>query len=453
MVRKLGIDEKLYDEKAAKESFISKSNKEIKDAQYKIPEITREIEQLSDQLKQYASIKNKQEKREDLSKRLESIENDHDSFKVKKKKFIRNYMIYLSLYPYAKRTVEEIKDKQLKGKLPPSIDKQQIENIINNHIKNCPVCDGEINEHAMQHIRSVLEKLEVSASTSNYLMEIKGSLESLIKNAENYENERNELIQSEKYYLKTKKELEEQLDDLSAFFANHETRDISNIENDYQNKITEKNNLENIINNQQGLIDIYQARLNEINETIKKYEDQQKAFNALREQVRVFRSLAGYLEKIIDNIMNEIKEEITEKTWEYFSNMIWKKDTFKKITIDDSYSLKVFNINDNEMTGSMSATETMALAYAFTMAIHEVSGQNCPLVVDSPLGRVSDENRINMAKELLKISKQKQIIMLFTPDEYSQEVKEIYSDNVSSNRFIKLSDNEQEIEGVKTINE
>ena len=210
MVKKLGIDERLYDEKAEKESIISNYNKEIKDAQYKIPEITREIEQLSDQLKQYASIKNKQEKREELSKQLESIENDHDSFKVKKKKFIRNYMIYLSLYPYAKRTVEEIKDKQLKGKLPPSIDKQQIENIINNHIKNCPVCDGEINEHAMQHIRNVLEKLEVSASTSNYLMEIKGSLESLIKNAENYENEKKELIQSEKYYLKTKKELEEQ---------------------------------------------------------------------------------------------------------------------------------------------------------------------------------------------------------------------------------------------------
>ena len=77
------------------------------------------------------------------------------------------------------------------------------------------------------------------------------------------------------------------------------------------------------------------------------------------------------------------------------------------------------------MTGSLSATEQMALAYAFTLAIHSASGKNCPLVIDSPLGRVSDENRENMAKALKEVSKEKQIIMLFTPDEYSEAVSPI----------------------------
>ena len=87
----------------------------------------------------------------------------------------------------------------------------------------------------------------------------------------------------------------------------------------------------------------------------------------------------------------------------------------------------------------------MALAYSFTLAIHKTSGRNCPLVVDSPLGRVSDENRVNMAKELLKISKDKQIIMLFTPDEYSSEVADIYDDTVASIRDLSLVSNESEI--------
>ena len=90
----------------------------------------------------------------------------------------------------------------------------------------------------------------------------------------------------------------------------------------------------------------------------------------------------------------------------------------------------------------------MALAYAFTLAIHETSGQNCPLVVDSPLGRVSDENRENMARELLKISKHKQIIMLFTPDEYSAEVKDIYGNTTVSIRDLSLTHDEQEINEV-----
>ena len=90
----------------------------------------------------------------------------------------------------------------------------------------------------------------------------------------------------------------------------------------------------------------------------------------------------------------------------------------------------------------------MALAYSFTLAVHDASGKNCPLVVDSPLGRVSDKNRENMAAELLKVSKNKQIIMLFTPDEYSDEVKTIYDSNAASIRDIYLSDNEDQIDRI-----
>ncbi len=99
------------------------------------------------------------------------------------------------------------------------------------------------------------------------------------------------------------------------------------------------------------------------------------------------------------------------------------------------------------MTGSLSATEQMALAYAFTLAIHEASGKNCPIVIDSPLGRVSDDNRENMAQSLLDISKEKQIIMLFTPDEFSQNVRDLYQ-GVASIRTLNLSSDEQFIEGI-----
>ena len=99
------------------------------------------------------------------------------------------------------------------------------------------------------------------------------------------------------------------------------------------------------------------------------------------------------------------------------------------------------------MTGSLSATEQMALAYAFTLAIHKASGKNCPLVIDSPLGRVSDTNRENMAAALKDVSKTKQIIMLFTPDEYSEEVRNLY-DGTAVVRELTLSEDENYVEGI-----
>ena len=146
--------------------------------------------------------------------------------------------------------------------------------------------------------------------------------------------------------------------------------------------------------------------------------------------------------------MQQMKNEIQTVTWKYFDEMIWKKNTFGRISINDSYDITVYNRDNIEMTGSLSATEQMALAYAFTLAIHSASGKNCPLVIDSPLGRVSDENRENMALALKDVSREKQIIMLFTPDEYSEQVKRIY-DSVADVRELTLSADEKFVEGIE----
>ena len=161
--------------------------------------------------------------------------------------------------------------------------------------------------------------------------------------------------------------------------------------------------------------------------------------------MNVLNDLTSCFNQVKKQLMDKIKVEIEENTWNTFKNMIWKKETFNNLKIDEDYQMSVYNNNLNDMTGSLSATESMALAYSFTLAIHETSGKNCPLVVDSPLGRVSDDNRKNMANELLKISQKKQIILLFTSDEYSKEVAEIYDSTIATIQDVSLTEDEQEI--------
>lgn len=170
-------------------------------------------------------------------------------------------------------------------------------------------------------------------------------------------------------------------------------------------------------------------------------------YDGLRREMEVIQMLHGNFKRIQIEIMQQMKNEIQTVTWKYFDEMIWKKNTFGHISINDSYDITVYNRDNIEMTGSLSATEQMALAYAFTLAIHSASGKNCPLVIDSPLGRVSDENRENMALALKDVSKEKQIIMLFTPDEYSEQVKRIY-DPVADVRELTLSADEKFVEGI-----
>lgn len=54
-----------------------------------------------------------------------------------------------------------------------------------------------------------------------------------------------------------------------------------------------------------------------------------------------------------------------------------------------------------------------------------------------------------MAKALLDVSRDKQIIMLFTPDEYSSSVQKLYQSSANV-RELKLSSDESFIEGIES---
>ena len=45
------------------------------------------------------------------------------------------------------------------------------------------------------------------------------------------------------------------------------------------------------------------------------------------------------------------------------------------------------------------------------------------MFIDTPLGRIDDENRENIIDVLLDIAKKKQVILTFTTSEYNQIVK------------------------------
>ena len=416
------------------------------------PILRKQIEDADEALQNYAPIKHNIQRRAMLDKELTDLERDYEAFVGEKNTFITNYLTWLNFYPRAKATYEYIQRKQDTGTLPPSIDKEQVKTLLNQHMKNCPVCNGVIDDRAISHLRSLLERLDVSSATSNFLMEIKAGLEMIIDKCRAFPDEYQGIVDRDNYYAETIAEKKSALDDISAFLSKYSDEngkiDVQRIENERKRAEKKKDaNIERLALNKRD-IELKQELLAEKREEREKAEEKIKDKSQYSAQVSILRKLRDKFDVIQSQIMGDIKKDIQAQTWNRFSSMIWKKKTFGSISINDSYELSVYNLEGNEMTGSLSATEYMALAYSFTLAIHDASGKNCPLVVDSPLGRVSDDNRVNMANELLKVAKQKQIIMLFTPDEYSDEVKNLYDEAAASIREINLSSDEDQIVGV-----
>ena len=82
-----------------------------------------------------------------------------------------------------------------------------------------------------------------------------------------------------------------------------------------------------------------------------------------------------------------------------------------------------------------------------------VSGFNAPIIIDTPLREIRKKPKINIANNLPNYLKGKQVTMLVTETEYTQEVKEALSSRVGAEYLIKFHDSKEGSESKVILDE
>jgi DNA sulfur modification protein DndD len=101
-------------------------------------------------------------------------------------------------------------------------------------------------------------------------------------------------------------------------------------------------------------------------------------------------------------------------------------------------NISVLDQNGMESIGTLSKGESHFLALSFVNALHLVSGFKTPIVIDTPLGRISGEPKLNLAKVLPKFTESKQLILLVTDQEYTPEVRGALKKSIGKEFKIKF---------------
>lgn len=184
---------------------------------------------------------------------------------------------------------------------------------------------------------------------------------------------------------------------------------------------------------------VEKAQLQQDQESLSKAEDEldkamlkNKAYVKLQKQKKFCEESISILKRAMEDVLSDCRKELQERTFEIFNQLMWKKDTFHKVIIDEEYIFHLLNTYEEETLGSCSAAERGLLALSFTMALQEISQHDSLLYIDTPLGRVGNKNRINFSEILKDISIDKQVILSFTPSEYDSNVRSILAGNHSS---------------------
>jgi DNA sulfur modification protein DndD len=155
---------------------------------------------------------------------------------------------------------------------------------------------------------------------------------------------------------------------------------------------------------------------------------------------------------IKEALVNETREILQKKTKEYFLRLLWKKDTYVDVRIDENYSIAVMNNLGTDCLTMLSAGERQVLALSFLAALREVSGFDAPIVIDTPLGRISTKPKENIARLLPEFFGDSQVILLVTDEEYTKEVKRLLSSRVAIEYVLDYVEEDMKTEVKRVVN-
>ena len=409
-----------------------------------IKKADEEIQRLDNVIHGFDDLKEKTDRLAELEKESDYLKEQRNRLHKEMTEFVRQYYVYFALYPAIKKFKDYIDNQENKGNLPPKIDSRLVQSIIDS--KECAICGNKLDTEHLQHVLSILHKLEVSSNTSAELNRASSALNSFLDILKSYERKKQSLVFNRKDIDRRTKKNEEDYKILSE-----ELRSIPNqdeikqaiINRDHYKKSA--NDLRVKFGSENRLLENRSILVKRAEKDLETAMKSNSLMDIYRRQIEFCKDGIKLLDETLQEIIEECRNEMQVQTFEIFNKLIWKKDAFSKVNILEDYSFELLDAYGQQTLGACSAAERALLALSFTIALQQTSGHDSLLYIDTPLGRVGEKNRINFMKVLTGIAENKQVILSFTPTEYDANVQEQLANQYSSYCELYFND------GVTTI--
>ena len=350
--------------------------------------------------------------------------------------FARKYVQYFAMYPSIKSLYTYIQEQDKHGKLPPRIDKFLLK-AIEEH-KHCLVCDQDLSDHSYSFIQELRKELEVSSDTSALLNKTVVVLRQYLEKLSQYKAKSEALINEEKALRKQYNDYLEEEKQLNTYLMNIPNTEA--ITKAIEDKKEYRKKRDDIIA-KKGVEEEHKKKLdNDLynqSKVLKSLIEKNKQLEKINQQAEYCKKCRNVLKETRLDLLEESRREMEQETFDAFSRLLWKKDSFSKVEILEDYTFRLLDKYGSQTLGSCSAAERALLALSFTLALQKVSMHDSLLFIDTPIGRVDEDNRLNFVNTLCEIAKSKQVILTFTPTEYDEKVSAALQDQYST--FSKLS--------------
>jgi DNA sulfur modification protein DndD len=134
----------------------------------------------------------------------------------------------------------------------------------------------------------------------------------------------------------------------------------------------------------------------------------------LSNKLELAKNAAQAIDDTYDRFADEMRLQIEAQTNEIFRSLIWKDSHFERINLGSDYNLEIIDRYGMAARPELSAGERQVLSLSFITAMAQVSGEEAPLVMDTPFSRLSKHHRESITQNLPGLASQ---LILFVTDE------------------------------------
>jgi len=430
------------DEVEQLERSLSQLDAQIEELERDIAIASDRIKELEVSLRQMPNVQEYEHRRQEIKKLRERRVADIQTAEDEKRELVFQLHKALSLHPAIEDAISVINAKRDSREIPPPIDRDLLREALASD--ECSLCGQMLEKAAKERIASLLEEFSLSTEVGLSLHAMEDPLRRLLDLIPVMSRKVRSLQQRINHLHKEIEEYDKEEARIDSYLSQYDVEAVQELHRERTNLDSSRDQK----NRQLGILLGSQSDLESKLGAARKKLDREFAkegkHHELRKQIRFGARAVECIRSAKEEIMARTRDRVARETNRLFFELIWKKHSFKEVSISEDYAISVTSRDGFECMGSLAASETALLALAFTLALHEVSGFECPLFIDTPVSRISDIQRENFASVLARVSQSKQTIILFTPAEYSSELASIL-DPIGAKHQLRLSKDELEV--------
>lgn len=383
---------------------------------------------------------------DDLQRERERLEKDVDDFDSKIDESMKDRVDYILemcpvilTYSSVKQTAIIAKSLKEKGYIPAKYKKQFLEDLLEEKVCICGT-DLKTNDACRKHLEDLTDRTSILTDIGDEISDESISLNYLLSKLENFRNKQKQMGKNIKWLEKEREKKSKRISEISLTLKESEIEKVKNLENFLdENKIIKDSKIREettlSIQNKSDADKIKKLKVARDKEMEKHAE-----MENLKDLLKFSEKALEAARKLRSDLVEEIRLQIEEETRKQFFNLNWKK-AFVDVIIDDDYNVKVLRQSGRYSDASgLSAGEKLALALAFMAALNKISGFNLPIIIDTPMGILDKEIKLNIAEVLPNYLKDKQVTLLVTGEEYSPEFRAKLIDRVGKAYTINVTE-------------